>query len=38
MSTYQKLNNEPELVKLKTKDGEVKYLNIKLKNVIMSVY
>ena len=29
MSTYQKLNKEPELLKLKTEDGEVKDLKNK---------
>ena len=38
MSTYPNLNNDPEMLKVKTEDDENKNQKIKLKNTIMSIY
>ena len=38
MSKYPNITDEPELLKIKTKDDEFKNLNIKWKNMIMRMY
>ena len=38
MSTYLNLNIEPEVLKIKRRDDEIKNWNIKRKNMIMRIY
>ena len=37
MSTYAKLDNEPELFKTETRDDEVKEIKYKTKNTILRI-
>ena len=38
MSTYPKLNIEPELSNIKTREDDIKIWNIKLKTMVMKIY
>ena len=38
MSTYPNLNNEPELLKIKTRDDEIKKLKYETEKMIMKIF
>ena len=38
MSTYPNLNSDPELLKIRTRDDEIKKLKYQMRNTIMKIY